>query len=95
MRPKLGTGLTVLLDLEKESSGYHRDQMVEGRVTVIGAMPAGMKSGNPSIAIFVETKSRVVFAETTLKLLLTSCDAFKARYGDPRQDDANNGGAPS
>lgn len=51
----------------------------------IGALPAGMESGKPSIAIsFALPDGRVVLAESSLQLLLTAADAFRAKYGDPR-----------
>lgn len=51
----------------------------------IGALPAGMASGKPSIAFgFALPDGRVVLAESSLQLLLTAADAFRAKYGDPR-----------
>jgi hypothetical protein len=91
-----GTQLRLLMDLEKDASGYRHSQIDEGRITIIGAMPAGMTSGNPTIAVFAETEhGRVVFAETSLSLFLMAADAFKARYGDPRRDDDAKGGKRS
>jgi hypothetical protein len=44
-----------------------------------------MKGGAPSVAFRIDLEDgRTVIAETSLKLLLTASDLFKARYGDPR-----------
>jgi hypothetical protein len=51
----------------------------------IAALPAGMLSGAPSVMIRMDLgDGRVVVGETSLKLLLTAADAFRARHGDPR-----------
>lgn len=73
------------------------DGLEDGRVYIqnvregieVGVLPAGMASGAPSVAICVPLPNgRVVIAETSLALFLTAADAFRARYGDPRQADA-------
>lgn len=54
----------------------------------VGALPRGMRSGEPSIAFCFRLPNRkVVLAETSLRLFLTAADGFKARYGDPRMAD--------
>jgi hypothetical protein len=57
----------------------------------VTSLDAGMKSGDPSVAFVVElVDGSYVFAETSLKLLLTAADALRARHGDPRQDPAGS-----
>lgn len=54
----------------------------------IAGLEGGMKSGDPSVAfVFGLPDGRAVFAETSLRLLLTAADGFKSRYGDPRMAD--------
>lgn len=51
----------------------------------VSALPAGMESGKPSVAMIAELPDgSYVFAETSLVLFLTAADALRARYGDPR-----------
>lgn len=57
----------------------------------ITALEGGMKSGNPSVALVVELgDGSYVLAETSLKLFLAAADAFRAKYGDPRQEAAGS-----
>lgn len=52
----------------------------------IVALPHGMRSGKPSVAIRVDLPNgEVVVAETSLALFLTAADGLKAKYGDPRK----------
>jgi hypothetical protein len=52
---------------------------------VVTALTGGMASGMPSVAIIIPLPDgSVVFAESSLRLLLTAADALKAKYGDPR-----------
>jgi hypothetical protein len=45
-----------------------------------------MTSGKPSVCVRVNLPSgRTLLAQTSLALLLTACDAFKAKVGDPRE----------
>jgi hypothetical protein len=49
----------------------------------ITALAGGMTSGATSVALIVKLPDgRMVFAETSLRLLLAAADAFRARYGD-------------
>lgn len=51
----------------------------------VGVLDGGMVSGKPSIAFgFVLPDGHWVFAQTSMALFLTAADAFRARYGDPR-----------
>lgn len=48
-------------------------------------LPGGMASGKPSVALLVHLEDgSAVIIETSLELLLTTADVFKAKYGDPR-----------
>jgi hypothetical protein len=51
----------------------------------IAALPGGMQSGNPSVALCIPLPDgRLVYAQMSLRMLLFAADAFKARHGDPR-----------
>lgn len=55
---------------------------------IVTGLAAGMQSGDPSAAFaFRLPDGRYVFAETSLRLLLTAADALKSRHGDPRMAD--------
>ena len=52
----------------------------------IGVLTAGMASGKPSVSMFFKLRDgRYAFFETSLVMFLTVADAFKAKYGDPRE----------
>lgn len=81
--------LTIVPDLErtgfKAMEGVDREDIIEIKTFEIGALAAGMSSGAPSIALaFRLPDGRAVFAETSMKLLLTAADTLKSLYGDPR-----------
>lgn len=73
-------GLRIILD------GDNAMPELRGRECVhiqsgfaITALPAGLQSGKPSVAIVIDLPDgRYVFAETTLALLLTAADAFQS-----------------
>lgn len=51
----------------------------------MAGLPSGMESGKPSITIRIDINEKeVVIVETSWALLLSTMDAFLARYGDPR-----------
>ncbi len=51
----------------------------------VAALRRGTKGGSPSVAFRIDLEDgRTVIAETSLKLLLTSSDLFRDKYGDPR-----------
>lgn len=53
----------------------------------VAGLEGGMASGKPSLSIRLDLPDgKVVIAETSLAMLLTLADVFKARYGDPRED---------
>lgn len=51
---------------------------------VVGGMPEGTESGKPVVMIGFDLGEQVLVAQTTLALFLSAADAFKAKYGDPR-----------
>lgn len=52
----------------------------------VTALAGGMESGLPSVAFRITLPDgQTVVAETSLALFLTAGDAFKDRYGDPRE----------
>lgn len=59
----------------------------------IMALPGGMaRSGAASVAVAIDMPDgKTLFAQTSLALLLTAADAFKAKHGDPR---TGAGGSP-
>jgi hypothetical protein len=60
--------------------------MGEAAAWQLAALAGGMESGAPSVSLRLDLPDgRVVVTETSLALLLTAADAFKARYGDPRE----------
>lgn len=78
------TVLNIVLDPEHLRQFADREVVRTQDITISG-LPDGMTSGAPSVALFIELPDgRVVFAETSLKLLLTAADALVARFGDPR-----------
>jgi hypothetical protein len=51
----------------------------------IAGLSNGMGSGAPSVSIRFDLEDgSVVIGQTSLKLFLTTADALKARFGDPR-----------
>lgn len=55
--------------------------LIETQVGALAYLPAGMVGGNPSVAFRVDLPDgRVVFAETSLKLLGVAVDAMRAKF---------------
>lgn len=51
----------------------------------MAALPGGMSSGKPSVALRLDLPDgKVLVAETSLLALLSAVNAFVARHGDPR-----------
>jgi hypothetical protein len=62
-------------------------KLVTAQTFEVAALPGGMESGKPSVAVRLDLPDgKVLFAETSLSLFLTAADMFKTRYGDPRDD---------
>jgi hypothetical protein len=52
----------------------------------VAGLAGGMQSGAPSVAFRIDLPDgTAVMVETSLALFLTAAEAFKARYGDPRE----------
>ena len=90
--------LQILINMEN-SAPELAGKLVAGEIQTIGALPSGMRSGNPSIGIVVKVldkdgEEHFIFGETSLKLFLSAADIFKAEYGDPREDAVNTGAKP-
>jgi hypothetical protein len=65
--------------LENAKHTAHADEIA------IGGIPNGMESGLPSVVIALDLgQGTVAVAKTSLALLLSTADALKAKYGDPR-----------
>lgn len=77
-----------VLDFQIDGAGGWPDlvtrDVVVGHWTRLAALPGGMESGAPSVAIVVELPDgRPCFAETSFALLYTAVLAIAARYGVP------------
>lgn len=90
-----GTTLTIIVDGDGGLADIPREKIVDatGLQFRIMAMPGGMApSRAASVAVAIEMPDgRTLFAQTSLALLLTAADAFKAKHGDPR---TGAGGSP-
>lgn len=76
--------MRIILDGDGSLPEYKDRETIRGEINVALALPAGMQSGNPSVAFLIELPDgKLVFAETSLKIFLTAAAAFKGRYGHP------------
>lgn len=68
---------------EKAAAG----QLVSVKDTIeVACFPQGMLSGKPSIGIRLDLPDgTTVLAETSLALFLMAADAYRTKYGDPRE----------
>lgn len=78
--------LDVVLE-EPAFSDYSGKEIIHLTGTIrVACLEGGTVSGKPSVGLGFELPDgKVVLAETTLALFLTAADAFKAKYGDPRE----------
>ncbi len=79
----------IVMNVILEGDGCWPDLQDNKIIRAIGlqvaALRGGMKEGSPSVAFRIDLEDgRTVIAETSLKLLLTASDLFRAKYGDPR-----------
>jgi len=77
--------MSVILD----GGGCWPDLQDKKIIRAIGLQAAVLqgctKGGSPSVAFRIDLENGLtVIAETSLKLLLTASDLFRAKYGDPR-----------
>ncbi len=79
-------GLRIIPDLEKAGfkEGTYPVREHTGAIT-IGGMIQGTVGGKPVVMIGLDQGDHILVAQTTLALFLTTADALKAKYGDPRQ----------
>lgn len=80
----------IQLDIHLNGDGCWADladqPFEEADLVSVALLQAGTTFGKPSVSFRVETADGNVFiAQTTLALLLSACDAFKACAGDPRR----------
>lgn len=74
-------------DLVEKTAAGKVHHLAEGARIDLAGLPGGMRGGHASVAFrFDLPNGETVIAETSLRLLLTAADTFKARYGDPRTD---------
>jgi hypothetical protein len=61
--------------------------LADDAVVDVAGLAGGMQSGKPSLAfrINLPDDGHIVIWETSLALFLTAADAFKAKFGDPRE----------
>jgi hypothetical protein len=77
--------LEIILDGDNCWPDLKEKGYLQGELRAIAALPKGTESGKPTVTVRVElSDGTVILAETTLTLLLSAADAFKARHGDPR-----------
>lgn len=81
------TRMKFYLDLQNKFGevypGKDKSKLRAGTIDAIGTMPAGMTSGNPSVGILISTfDGRVIYAETSLRLLQTVVAAMTSQWGD-------------
>jgi hypothetical protein len=50
-----------------------------GEITAVGRLPQGMQSGKSSIVIEIEVNGVKYHAQTSLAIMVTAMEAFKAR----------------
>jgi len=80
--------LQIVLDGDKSAPEMAGKVIHHVQSFKITALKGGMTSGRPSIGLVIPLEDgSFVFAETSLRLLLTAADAFRIRYGDPRLDE--------
>lgn len=80
-----------VLDLKLDGDGAWPDLADKlDRVTriehaQITVLDRGMTSGKPSVTVRLDLPDgQIILYETSLALFLTTADAIRARYGDPR-----------
>ncbi|RPI99132.1 MAG: hypothetical protein EHM36_16475 [Deltaproteobacteria bacterium] len=78
-------GMTVILDGCGCWPDLQGKKIIRATRIQVAALQGGMKTGAPSVAFRIDLEDgQTVIAETSLKLLLTASDLFRAKYGDPR-----------
>jgi hypothetical protein len=76
------TPLSINLEGDGAFEDWKDKSPAHGRLTRLAALPGGMASGRPSIALGIELDDgTVVVAETSWNLLFTAAKAVEARYG--------------
>ena len=80
-----GTPLPVDMCIEDGAwAPYLGDSPLRGRLTRIGVLPGGMRSGRPSVGMCVVLDDgRAVLAETSWRNLALAAVALIARWGTP------------
>ncbi len=77
--------MRVILDGEGCWSDLSGKKVLRATDLQIVSLAGGTTSGAPSVAFRIDLENgQTVVAETSLKLLLTAADLFKAKFGDPR-----------
>ncbi len=73
------TSLQIILD----GDGAFNDVEIgaDGALTRITLLEGGMQSGSPSVGLLIDIgDGQLVFAQTSLKLLISAAKAFEARH---------------
>ena len=77
--------MSVILDGDRCWPDLQGKKIIRAIGLQVAGLQGGMKGGPPSVAFRIDLEDgRTVIAETSLKLLLTASDLFRAKYGDPR-----------
>ena len=60
-----------------------RSQVIQAEVVSIAALPDGMQSGRPSVALVGKTRhGRTVFLECSLRIFQAAAGGFTGKYGE-------------
>jgi hypothetical protein len=77
--------MNVILDGDGCWPDLQDKKIIRAAGLQVAALRKGTREGSPSVAFRIDLEDgRTVIAETSLKLLLTASDLFRAKYGDPR-----------
>jgi len=82
------------LDVDLEGDGSFREfseNIEDGQLIKVAALPGGMKSGLPSVALLTKTiidgKEKYVIGQTSMKMFLMAADIFRKKFVvDPSQN---------
>ena len=76
--------MNVILDGDRCWPDLQDKKIIRAVGLQVAALQGG-KGGSPSVAFRIDLENgETVIAETSLKLLLTAADLFRAKYGDLR-----------
>lgn len=78
--------MRIVLDGDGQFPELQGKKIHRADIDSMTCLQGGMASGKPSVAVLVQLDDgSVVFAETSLALLVSAARAFVARHGDPTE----------